>query len=69
LLLPGIGAQGGKTSDLAPAFDRRGLGALATQSRGVLQCFEPRASDWLQRVDAAAAAFAAECRAVQRSAR
>ncbi len=64
LLLPGVGAQGGKVQDLAAAFDRRGLGALVNQSRGVMQCFQPSASDWLSRIDHAAAAFAAECRAV-----
>jgi orotidine-5'-phosphate decarboxylase len=64
LLLPGVGAQGAKVEDLAPAFDARGLGALVNQSRGVMQCFPPGAADWLERIDAAAAAFAAECRAI-----
>ena len=64
LLLPGVGAQGGKVAELAAAFDARGLGALVNQSRGVMQCFPPDAADWLDRIDAAAAAFAAECRAV-----
>jgi orotidine-5'-phosphate decarboxylase len=64
LLLPGVGAQGGKVADLAPAFDRDGLGALVNQSRGVMQCFRPEQPDWRQRIDAAAAAFAAECRAL-----
>lgn len=64
LLLPGVGAQGGKVQDLAAAFDRRGLGALVNQSRGVMQCFQPSATDWLDRIDRAARDFAAECRAV-----
>lgn len=64
LLLPGVGAQGGKVGDLAAAFDARGLGALVNQSRGVMQSFAPGADDWLDRIDRAAAAFAAECRAV-----
>lgn len=64
LLLPGVGAQGGKVQDLAAAFDRRGLGALVNQSRGVMQCFQPSDADWLDRIDAAAKAFATECRAV-----
>ena len=68
LLLPGVGAQGAAVADLAPAFDRRGLGALVAQSRGVLQAFAPGESRWLQRIDAAAAAFAQECRTVARSA-
>jgi orotidine-5'-phosphate decarboxylase len=64
LLLPGVGAQGGKVEDLAAAFDARGLGALVNQSRGVMQSFQPAAADWLDRIDAAARAFAVECRAV-----
>lgn len=68
LLLPGVGAQGGRTADLRAAFDARGLGALVTQSRGVMQSFAPGDADWLARIDRAAAAFAAECRTVARSA-
>jgi orotidine-5'-phosphate decarboxylase len=64
LLLPGVGAQGGKVQDLAAAFDPRGLGALVNQSRGVMQCFQPGDRDWLDRIAAAARQFAAECRAV-----
>lgn len=64
LLLPGVGAQGGKVQDLAAAFDARGLGALVNQSRGVMQCFRPDATDWLDRIDHAAREFAQECAAV-----
>ncbi|HEX5052608.1 MAG TPA: orotidine-5'-phosphate decarboxylase [Planctomycetota bacterium] len=64
LLLPGVGAQGGKVADLAAAFDERGLGALVNQSRGVMQCFQPTATDWLERIEHAAQQFAAECRGV-----
>ncbi|MEO6596595.1 MAG: orotidine-5'-phosphate decarboxylase, partial [Planctomycetota bacterium] len=64
LLLPGVGAQGGKVADLAAAFDERGLGALVNQSRGVMQCFQPTATDWLDRIEHAAQTFAAECRSV-----
>ena len=35
ILLPGLGAQGAKASDLAPAFDADGLGAVATSSRAI----------------------------------
>lgn len=35
LLLPGVGAQGGKPADLAPAFDEKGLGAVVAVSRAV----------------------------------
>jgi orotidine-5'-phosphate decarboxylase len=68
LLLPGVGVQGGKVADLLPAFDRRGLGALVTQSRGIMQAFPPADPDWLARIDRAAAAFAAACRTIARSA-
>ena len=60
-----VGAVVGAT--LPPcAFDRRGLGALATQSRGVMQAFKPADADWLQKVEAAAAQFADDCRRVQK---
>lgn len=61
ILLPGVGAQGGKVDDLVAAFDRRGLGALATQSRGVMQAFQPGDADWKRRLAEAAAQFAADC--------
>ena len=67
LLLPGVGAQGASVQDLAAAFDRRGLGALVNQSRGVMQAFAPGDADWLQRLEAAAAQFARDCNAVARS--
>lgn len=35
LLLPGLGAQGAKAADLAPAFLPNGTGALASASRGI----------------------------------
>lgn len=35
LLLPGVGAQGAKPSDLAAAFDEKGLGAVVAASRAV----------------------------------
>lgn len=60
LLIPGVGAQGGRIDDLAAAFDARGEGALVNQSRGILQCFAPGDADWLDRVERAAAAFARE---------
>ncbi len=66
ILLPGVGAQGGKVEDLVSAFDRRGLGALATQSRGVMQAFKPADADWLTKIEAAAMQFADDCRRVQK---
>ncbi len=35
LLLPGLGAQGGRAKDLAPAFLPGGLGAVVNASRGI----------------------------------
>lgn len=66
LLLPGVGAQGGKVEDLAAAFDDRGLGALVNQSRGVMQCFSPANDDWLDRIEQACRTFADDCRRVAR---
>lgn len=64
LLLPGVGAQGGRVEDLAAAFDARGLGALVNQSRGVMQAFAPGDADWLDQLEQAASTFATSCRAV-----
>ncbi|MEC7584265.1 MAG: orotidine-5'-phosphate decarboxylase [Planctomycetota bacterium] len=68
ILLPGVGAQGGRIEDLRAAFDERGLGALVNQSRGIMQVFDPADADWLQKVETAAADFAASCRTVAQSA-
>jgi len=35
-LVPGYGAQGASASDIAAAFDERGLGAIVNNSRGIL---------------------------------
>lgn len=35
-LVPGYGAQGGGAEDVAPAFDRNGLGAMVNASRSIL---------------------------------
>jgi orotidine-5'-phosphate decarboxylase len=57
LLIPGYGAQGAAASDIAAAFDERGLGAIVNSSRGILF---PRAStdqvarDWEANVERAA---------------
>jgi orotidine-5'-phosphate decarboxylase len=34
-LLPGLGAQGAQASELAPAFDKQGLGAVVSASRAI----------------------------------
>lgn len=64
LLLPGVGAQGATVADAAAAFDAGGLGALVSQSRGVMQAFRPDDPDWEQAIERAAVAFAGEVRAV-----
>lgn len=58
LLLPGVGAQGASVSDVRPAFDANGRGALIAQSRGIMQCFSPSDPDWREQIAAAASAFA-----------
>ncbi|MBK8980586.1 MAG: orotidine-5'-phosphate decarboxylase [Planctomycetes bacterium] len=60
LLIPGVGAQGGRITDLRAAFDGRGFGAVVNQSRAMLECFEPGDPDWRDRIDAALDAFHAE---------
>ena len=35
-MVPGYGAQGGGADDVAPGFDKRGLGALINSSRGIM---------------------------------
>ncbi|GAB4136090.1 MAG: orotidine-5'-phosphate decarboxylase [Planctomycetota bacterium] len=62
ILIPGVGAQGGKVEDLSAAFDARGFGALVNQSRGILQCFEPGSAEWLDEIREAARGFARACR-------
>ena len=39
-LLPGIGAQGGRVEDLAPAFAPGRAGGLVTASRGIVRAYE-----------------------------
>jgi orotidine-5'-phosphate decarboxylase len=40
LLVPGYGIQGGTASDVAPAFDENGFGALINNSRGITFAYE-----------------------------
>ncbi|MEE2886849.1 MAG: orotidine-5'-phosphate decarboxylase [Planctomycetota bacterium] len=63
-LLPGVGAQGASVEAVAPAFDRQGLGALVSQSRGVMQCFDPGDPEWREQISQAAMAFATDVRSV-----
>ncbi len=39
-LLPGVGAQGGKVQDLAPAFAPGPAGGLVSSSRGIVNAHE-----------------------------
>jgi orotidine-5'-phosphate decarboxylase len=39
-LLPGVGAQGGRVQDLAPAFAPGPAGGLVSSSRGIVQAYE-----------------------------
>jgi orotidine-5'-phosphate decarboxylase len=39
-LLPGIGAQGGRVADVAPAFAPGPAGGLVTSSRGIVNAHE-----------------------------
>jgi orotidine-5'-phosphate decarboxylase len=55
LLLPGVGVQGGRASDLAAAFRDHPAGALVVAARSVIYAWRERHGDWQQSVRAAAA--------------
>lgn len=40
LLVPGYGTQGGKGADLAPFFNKDGLGAIVNSSRGIIAAYQ-----------------------------
>ena len=44
-LLPGVGAQGGKVEDLAPAFSPGPASALVTASRGIVDAYRETGGD------------------------
>ncbi len=56
-LIPGFGAQGGKASDIATAFDSKGGGAIVNSSRGIIFAYENEQfagqSSWQKSVEAA----------------
>jgi orotidine-5'-phosphate decarboxylase len=62
LLLPGVGAQGGRTDELAEAFSVGPAGALPSASRSVL--YADRGAGWQEAAAAEAARLADELRAV-----
>jgi orotidine-5'-phosphate decarboxylase len=53
-LIPGVGAQGGKPSDLAPAFNSKGMGAIINSSRGLTFPFHPDDPNWESKIIEAA---------------
>lgn len=44
-LVPGYGAQGGGAKDVAPAFDKNGLGAIINSSRGIMCAYKREGCD------------------------
>lgn len=64
LLLPGVGAQGARVTDIASAFDDQGLGALVPVSRGIASCFDPSDPEWEAKVRASAESLVEEARAL-----
>jgi orotidine-5'-phosphate decarboxylase len=55
LLLPGVGAQGGRANDLAAAFRNHPAGGLVVAARSVIYAWRERHGDWQQSVRMAAA--------------
>lgn len=56
-LVPGVGAQGAGAAEVAPAFDKNGLGALVTASRSIIYAgsghnYATRAGEAAQRLKA-----------------
>jgi len=49
-LVPGYGAQGGSTRDVAAAFRLDGLGAIVNSSRGITFPFHPDEPNWEQAI-------------------
>jgi len=55
-LVPGYGAQGGGTADIAGAFDKNGLGAIVNNSRGIIAAYKTERYSGLGFAEAARAA-------------
>lgn len=62
LLMPGVGAQGARISDLGGAFASDGTGCLLPVSRGLAGCFDPDDAGWEERVEEQAGALLQEMR-------
>lgn len=54
-LIPGYGAQGGAVTDIQPAFDSAGLGAIVNSSRGIHFPFKPDEVNWEEAIEKALA--------------
>jgi orotidine-5'-phosphate decarboxylase len=63
-LLPGVGAQGGRPADLAPAFACGRAGGLVAASRSVIFAGRESGGDWRTAAGAAASTLAREVWAV-----
>lgn len=61
-LVPGYGAQGGASADIAAGFRADGLGAVVNSSRGITACFKPEETAWEDAIRAAAEAAIADLR-------
>lgn len=53
LLVPGVGAQGGRPEELRPYFTAGGLGAVVNASRSILFAYEGKSGPWPEAVRAA----------------
>ncbi|MDD3261086.1 MAG: orotidine-5'-phosphate decarboxylase [Oscillospiraceae bacterium] len=53
-LVPGYGAQGGGAKDVAPAFDKRGLGAVVNASRSIMTAWQKTGAEEHSFAEAAA---------------
>ena len=52
-LVPGYGAQGGAADDVAPGFDKNGLGAIVNSSRGIMCAWKKTGNNGLDFAQAA----------------
>jgi orotidine-5'-phosphate decarboxylase len=64
LLLPGVGAQGGRPAELKPAFAAGPASALVAASRSVIYAYRHEGGDWQAAAGAEAARLAREVRSL-----
>ena len=64
LLLPGVGAQGGRVEDLAPAFAHSPAGGLVVAARSVIEAWRDTDGDWMAAVAESARAHDRATRAL-----